>query len=87
MSYTVTVLRRAEKDLRRRIHPGDAERIREAIAALADDPRPRDSRPMRGQQEGYRLQIGRDYRALYEVDDEAREVIVTKIGTREGAYG
>lgn len=40
---------------------------------------------MRGQ-EGYRLTVGRDYRVLYLVDDDAREITVTKIGSREGIY-
>lgn len=86
MSYAVTVSQRAEKDLRRRIHPDSVERIREAIAALADDPHPRDSGPMRGQHEGYKLKVGRNYRVLYTVDDEAREVTVTRVGTRESIY-
>lgn len=85
MSYTVLVGRRSEKALRRKIHPDSAGRIREAIAALADDPYPRESRKLSGA-EGYRLQVGRDYRVLYLVDDEEQTVTVTRVGTREGIY-
>lgn len=86
MSYTVRIERRAEKALRRRIHPQGAERIREAIAALADDPYPRDSTKLTNAP-GYRLKIGRDYRALYFVDEEEQVVSITRVGPREGFYG
>ncbi len=86
MSYTVRVERRAEKALRRRIHPQAVARIREAISALADDPYPRDSIKLTNAP-GYRLRVGRDYRVLYLVDEEEKVVSVTRIGTREGIYG
>lgn len=86
MNYEVRVERRAEKALRRRIHPQAAERIRDAISVLAEDPYPQDSTKMTNAP-GYRLKIGRDYRALYFVDEEERVVSVTRVGTREGFYG
>jgi mRNA-degrading endonuclease RelE of RelBE toxin-antitoxin system len=86
LSYTVLVERRAEKELRRRIHAQAAERISEAITALAEDPYPKDSTKLTNAP-GYRLKIGRDYRALYFVDEEEQVVSVTRVGTREGFYG
>lgn len=86
MSYTVTVGRRAEKELRRRIHPDSVDRIRAAISALADDPYPSQSTKLQGA-EGYRLKVGRDYRVMYLVDEEDQEITVTRIGTRENIYG
>lgn len=82
MSYRVEVERRARKQLSR-IQPGDRERILAAIDALAEEPRPRNSRSLSGES-GYRLRIG-DYRALYLVDDDERAVTVTRVGHRQGS--
>ncbi len=56
----------------------------QAIDELAENPRPRNSRKLRGK-EGWRIRIG-DYRAIYEIDDEAREVLVLDIGHRRDIY-
>ena len=83
MSYRVEVIRRARKQLSR-LHPESRERIMEAIDALADTPRPRDSRKLQGR-EGYRIRVG-SYRALYRVDEEQREVTVFLIAHRREVY-
>lgn len=95
--YEVRVERAAEKALtRRRMLPNDAERIRRAIGALAEDPRPHpQSRELRGR-EGRRLRVG-DYRVIYEVEephpdhpeegDPAGLVTVLAVGHRQGIYG
>lgn len=93
--YEIRVERAAEKVLTRRMRPGDAERLRQAIAALAEDPRPYpQSIEMRGR-EGRRLRVG-DYSVIYEVDEphpnqgqeEIFEGLVTvlAIGHRQGIY-
>jgi len=56
----------------------------QAIDELAEDPRPRNSRKLRGK-EGWRIRVG-DYRAIYEIDDEAREVLILDIGHRRNIY-
>ena len=86
MKYTVSFGRQAEKELRRKIYPQAAERVRAAIAAPDDDPYPRESRKLQGA-EGYRLRVGRDYRVMYLVDEETQEVTITRVGAREGFYG
>ncbi len=86
MSYTVRVERAAEKALAKRIRPEDADRIREVIAGLAEDPRPAiASRKLKGR-EGYRLRVG-DYRVIYDVDDDEEIVNVLDVGHRQGIYG
>lgn len=95
--YEVRVERAAEKALTRRMRPDDANRIRRAIGALAEDPRPYpQSRELRGRQ-GRRLRVG-DYRIIYEIDEphpdhpEPREgepaglVKVLAVGHRQGIY-
>jgi mRNA interferase RelE/StbE len=85
LSYTVRVERAAEKALTKRIQPEDADRIREAIVGLAEDPRPATaSRKLRGR-EGYRLRVG-DYRVIYDIDDEEEIVSVLDVGHRQGIY-
>lgn len=85
MSYTVRVERAAEKALAKRIRPEDADRIRDAIASLAEDPRPAiASRKLKGR-EGYRLRVG-DYRVIYDIDDEEEIVSVLDVGHRQGIY-
>lgn len=51
---------------------------------LAEDPRPPGSSKLRGREE-WRIRTG-DYREIYEIDDEAREVLVIDIGHRRDVY-
>jgi mRNA interferase RelE/StbE len=88
LSYRVVVGRRAEKSLRRRVAPQRAVQIREIIDDLAADPRPRGAVKMRGtgEREEWRVRVG-DYRVIYRVDDEAREVLILAVGHRGSVYG
>ena len=69
--------------------PGrDRERVEQRIATLADDPRPPQSRRLVGAgARAYRLRQG-DHRVVYEVDDDALEVVVTvtRIAHRRDVY-
>jgi mRNA interferase RelE/StbE len=88
LRYRVVVGRQAEKSLRRRVAPERAGQIRRAIEDLAEDPRPRGAVKMRGtgEQEEWRVRVG-NYRIIYRVDDEAREVVVLVVGHRGSVYG
>ncbi len=60
--------------------------MEQRIATLADDPRPPQSRRLVGVSTGaYRLRQG-DYRVVYEVDDDALEVTVTRVAHRRDVY-
>ncbi|MDQ3568641.1 MAG: type II toxin-antitoxin system RelE/ParE family toxin [Actinomycetota bacterium] len=83
MRYSVIVQRRAQKRLAR-FPTNIQDRIERSLQALSDEPRPPGSRKLRGK-EGWRIRVG-DYRAIYEIDDEAREVIVVDIGHRRDIY-
>jgi mRNA interferase RelE/StbE len=65
------------------------ERLMEAALALGDDPKPPGARKMRGtgNVEEWRIRVGRDYRVIYRIDDEAREVLILEAGHRQGIYG
>jgi len=59
----------------------------DAIQSLLTDPRPRQSKKLKGAQaEGaYRVRVG-DYRIVYDVDDDLKLVTVYRIGHRREVY-
>lgn len=62
MSYEVLILRRAQKELAN-LPKADYERVRDSVAALAENPRPAGCKKLVGR-EGWRIRSG-DYRAIY----------------------
>ena len=82
-AYRVEVQRSAERDLERLSRPL-FDRVTDRLAALADEPRPHGAEKLAGL-EAYRIRIG-DYRAVYEVDDAAGTVVVTRVRHRREVY-
>ncbi len=82
-SYKITFKESVSKDLRK-IPKKDVLRILKAIKALADDPRPPQSKKLSGQ-EKYRLRQG-NYRVLYSIEDEKLIIQVVKVGNRRDVY-
>ncbi len=60
--------------------------MEERVAALADDPRPVDSRQLQGELSVYRRVREGPYRIVYEVRDEKLMVLVVLVAQREGVY-
>lgn len=87
MPYRVVTRRKAQKQLAR-VQPQDRDRVGAAMYGLSEDPRPRGARKMRGtgNLEDWRVRVG-DYRIVYQVDDEAEEILILDIGHRQGVYG
>jgi len=83
MDYTIYILRRAQSELAK-LPRGIYERIRDAIRALAQDPRPPGCLKMK-EREGWRIRIG-SYRVIYEIDDEQQTVTVLHVGHRRDVY-
>ena len=83
MSHRVLILRRAQKALAD-LPKGDYERVRDAVAALAENPRPNGSKKLVGRN-GWRIREG-DYRVIYDVDDGDRQVTILDIGHRRNIY-
>ncbi len=83
MTYTVTILRRAQRELAS-ISATGLPHIRDAIRALGTDPRPSGCRKLAGR-EGWRIRIG-DYRVIYEIDDSEHSVTILHIGHRRDVY-
>jgi mRNA interferase RelE/StbE len=82
--YRVRLSRQAQKDLD---HLPDEiwQRMQGALAALQENPRRQGSAKLRGGGATYRVRIG-DYRALYDVDDAERVVMVLRVQHRREAY-
>lgn len=83
MSYEVLILRRAQKELAN-VPKTDYERVRDVVAALAENPRPSGCKKLIGR-EGWRIRVG-DYRAIYEIDDTEQKVTILHIGHRRDVY-
>ena len=83
-SYNLRFKTSAEKELRAISKP-HLQRILQKIGNLSHAPRPHGIQMLRGDERYYRLRQG-DYRIIYEVDDNAREITVIKIGHRREVY-
>ena len=62
----------------------DRRRIVRRIESLSTDPKPPGSEKLSGEDK-YRVRQG-NYRVIYRVSDERREVIVFKVGHRRDVY-
>lgn len=86
MSYRIEFLRDAKKAL---AHIGRSDRklfgqLRDAIEGLADNPRPDGCKSLTARG-GYRIRV-REYRVIYDIDDDSILVTVVRIGPRGSVY-
>jgi mRNA interferase RelE/StbE len=70
--------------LKRRLQRRDFERLRAAIRALADEPRPQGARKIRGAERAFRIRVG-SYRVVYEVYDSQKLVLILQATRRAEA--
>ena len=82
--YTVRIDASALKSLNA-LPKDDRKRLRDALDALAEDPRPSGVKKLKGSDNDWRIRVG-DYRILYEIRDKALVVRVIRIGNRKGVY-
>ena len=85
MPYTVEILRRAEKALRALTDRKLYLRLRDAIDALAVEPRPHGCSKLSGARNIYRVRVG-DHRIVYQIEDDRLLVLVIDIGHRREVY-
>lgn len=81
--YEIVLRKSVQKDLDP-IPKRDLKRILAAIAELANDPQPPQSRKLSGS-EKYRLRCG-VYRVLYEIHEDILIVCIVKVGHRRDIY-
>lgn len=87
MPYSIEILRTADTFLDKlsKQQPADAAAIEDAIEALAEQPRPPRSTPLRGYPHVWRIRIG-NYRVCYQVHDRELLILVITISTRDNVY-
>jgi mRNA interferase RelE/StbE len=81
--YRIEISYAAHKQIRD-LPARTVERINEAIAKLATEPRPPGVRKLLGEK-AYRIRVG-NYRILFKIDDETRLVRVYRVKHRREAY-
>lgn len=86
-AYQVEIASRAQREIAA-IARGDRRRalaIRDAVLALAGDPRPERCRKLAGPHDLYRIRVG-DHRVLYRVADQVITVTVVRVAHRRDVY-
>lgn len=84
MPYRVRIDSAVRRDLRR-LPPDLTERILAVLAALADNPRPHGVKALPPHRGLLRVREG-DYRVVYRVHDDRKEVEVVIVGDRREVY-
>jgi len=82
--YTITFKASVEKDFRK-LPTERVSHILEVIEGLSDDPIPRAARKVYGTEGLYRVRVG-DYRVIYKIVHEAREIVIFYVRHRSVAY-
>jgi mRNA interferase RelE/StbE len=82
--YDVRITPAAQKEVDR-LPKQARERVETAIVGLADDPRPRSSKKLKGLQNTYRIRVG-NYRIVYQINDDHLVILVVAVGDRKDIY-
>jgi len=82
--YEIKIKKSAKKDL------DDLDdkiyvRIDRAIQGLKNDPFPRGVKKLTGEENRYRIRVGK-YRILYEIDQKDKTIVIYRIKLRKTAY-
>ncbi|HEY2076219.1 MAG TPA: type II toxin-antitoxin system RelE/ParE family toxin [Streptosporangiaceae bacterium] len=85
MTYSTQWSKVAAKHYRALDKPA-REQVDDLIAELAENPRPAGIKPVIGMRGVFRARTG-DYRVLYTVDDDERELWIEDVRHRSKAYG
>jgi mRNA interferase RelE/StbE len=84
MKYALFLRKSAEKELLA-LPKAQAIKVRDAIVALTENPRPSGCKKLQGSDSDFRIRIG-DYRVVYSVSDKVLTVWVIKIAHRKDVY-
>ena len=83
-AYSIYFKPSVQKDFRR-LPASMARRLTQRIKKLTHEPFPSDAQKLSGAERLYRIRIG-NYRAIYEVDKDAREITIHYVRHRRDAY-
>ena len=81
---TLRIRRRAKKELLSIDDDGQFFAIVKAILDLEANPRPRGYDKVEGQEEIYRIWLGRDWRVLYSINRDRDELIIEAVRKKDG---
>ncbi len=82
--HRLTYSRAAAKEIDK-LPPKLALRVVDAIGELASQPRPPGCKKLSAEDDFWRIRVG-DYRVIYEIDDDRREILVTRVRHRREIY-
>jgi mRNA interferase RelE/StbE len=83
--YRILIKSSAAKEIEAVDQKKDRQRIVAGIRSLADDPRPPGCEKLAGEDDRYRIRVGR-YRVIYSVGDGELLVVVVRVGHRKDVY-
>jgi mRNA interferase RelE/StbE len=83
--YRVLIKPSAAKEIEAVDQKKDRQRIVAGIRSLADDPLPAGCEKLAGEDDRYRIRVGR-YRVIYLVGDAQLVVFVVRVGHRKDIY-
>jgi mRNA interferase RelE/StbE len=83
LEFTHAALRELEK-----LDPSVRRKVFSDIEKLKEDPRPHGVEKMETKEKLYRIYVGpgKNYRAIYQIRDEALLILVVKVGDRKDVY-
>jgi mRNA interferase RelE/StbE len=84
-AYRILLKSSAAKEIEAVDSKDDRRRIVEKISALAADPRSAKAEKLAGYHDRYRVRQG-NYRVVYLMDDDRREITIFKVGHRKDVY-
>jgi mRNA interferase RelE/StbE len=84
VSYGIEWKQSARKELKKLAKAAIPE-ILEAVAALAENPRPKGSKRLQGSEYTYRIRVG-DYRVVYSIYSNVMVIEITTVGHRKDVY-
>ncbi len=79
--YGLRITNRAAKELKKDVARQDKDRVKEAIDALAGDPRPPGCVKVKLVEDTFRIRVAA-YRVIYRVWDDERIIVVARIARR-----
>ena len=84
-SYSVLIKPSAAKEIEAVDQKEDRQRIVANILALAEEPRPVGCEKLAGQEDRYRIRVGR-YRIVYSIADAELLVLFVRVADRKDVY-
>lgn len=85
MKYTLTIKKSAAK-IMEALPTKAVKPVTEAILSLAETPRPKGCKKLKGKlSDLWRIRVG-DYRIIYSIDDQIRIIDIQEIGHRKDIY-